>query len=97
MEAEGIIDVDADIENAIRQRLRNESRPRRRVGENAALVVGFNTDNDHSDEDSPLLGKDRDRDSQTQSSLEEGTAAAFIWPGAADFEGLPWYRKPSVG
>lgn len=37
-------------------------------------------------EDSPLLGKADDRDDTTQAP----------WHWEMDFEGVPWYRKPSV-
>ncbi|KAH8818981.1 major facilitator superfamily domain-containing protein, partial [Xylogone sp. PMI_703] len=54
-------------------------------------LVDFDNGNDNhseSSEDSPLLGRD-----SFSGSATKGTAQ---WDGLSDFEGLPWWKAPSV-
>lgn len=48
------------------------------------------TDND---EGAPLLGNGNGNDSGISGSDETGS---IEWEGLADFDGLPWWRRPSV-
>ena len=91
MEADGIIEADADIERVLRLRLQRGGKTDIHRAENAALVVGASS-HDDSDEQSPLLGKDR----TSSSTPEQVEVTSVIWAGDADFDGLPWYKKPSV-
>lgn len=95
METDGVLDADVEIEQNIRQRLRDGRRDDTHLGENAALTIGIDTHN-HSNEGSPLLGKDRDSSSHREQALSADAATAVIWAGDADFAGLPWHKRPSV-
>ena len=44
---------------------------------------------EETSEEEPLLGNNK------QAGGGDGSGAA--WTGATDFEGVPWYKKPSVG
>lgn len=91
MENDGFVEVEADIERIVRNRSEHERR--RHLGRDSSLVAGI-TYGDDSSEDTPLLGKDAGQIPQTESALDGDAASA--WPGQADFDGLPWYRQPSV-
>ena len=63
----------------------HEERDRLRIDE-------YSGAEDEAEEDSPLLAKADDEDEG-----RNGTAAKQIPPHwEDDFEGIPWYRKPSV-
>ena len=48
-------------------------------------------------EEAPLLSRDVDGDSDTLlSDFESGGDTTQIWSGAKDFEGRPWWNRPSV-
>lgn len=49
-----------------------------------------NDDDSRSSEESPLLGRDNHSDSG------KGNNGETPWNGHADFEGLSWWRRPSV-
>lgn len=95
METDGIIEADADIEQVVRQRLERGRQPGRHQGENASLAAGGISTHSHWDEDTPLL-KDGNTNTQTSSTLEDDEATAVIWAGNAEFDDLPWYKRPSV-
>jgi len=91
MEADGIIDADADIERVLRLRLQQGDDTDIHRAENAALVVGVSSHDDWN-ETTPLLGKDK----SSSSTPDQVEASSVVWAGGADFDGLPWYKKPSV-
>ena len=57
-------------------------------------LAGLETERDVSSEDSPLL-PNRDNEEESEHSAGE-TSQPPKWDGEADFEGRPWWNKPSV-
>lgn len=80
---------DVDIEREIQVRARGS----RRSPKSGAASPGPDSDNDH--EDAPLLNGAAD---DYGSNHGDGDAAEEdAWAGDADFRGLPWWKRPSVG
>jgi hypothetical protein len=78
---------DIEVEQEFRARIRNLTKP----SKSGARSPGPDSD----DEDAPLLGSSRNNnghanDDGTDNGEEE-------WVGDADFRGLPWWKRPSVG
>lgn len=46
-------------------------------------------------EETPLLGEQNGASGAQDSKTAGGSGSA--WPGQADFKGLPWWKRPSVG
>lgn len=47
-------------------------------------------------EETPLLERDSDGSGESSASDNGDERGAPEWSGARDFEGIPWWRKPSV-
>jgi hypothetical protein len=65
----------------VEQELRVRTNGFKRSSKSGARSPGFDNDN----EDAPLLGSLRDNSGEEE------------WAGDADFRGLPWWKRPSVG
>lgn len=95
---EGIIDGEADVQQRLDHEAQFGSEAHR--AEHATLIArgGIHTRSADADERSPLLGKSQDgaaaEAGQTEPSLAD--AQEEEWPGQRDFDGVPWWRKPSV-
>ncbi|KAL8948284.1 MAG: hypothetical protein Q9222_005519 [Ikaeria aurantiellina] len=87
-------DANANVRTEARARLR--SRHSYRDGQTQKPAIGAA---DHSVyEETPLLDRDFNdiRGSSDDSSDDGHERSAPDWSGARDFEGRPWYRKPSI-
>ena len=82
--------------------LRSRSRPVGLSTQRQQNPRGFSTDgakeaHNGRYEDTPLLSRDVDAESETCSDGHENrNEAALAWSGARDFEGRPWWNRPSV-
>jgi hypothetical protein len=97
MESDEIFEAEASLEG--------DEAPQRgidRIGVNdagiRAMIAGNGDYNKHlvsvTTEESPLLPTESGSGS---ASGENGEDAATNMPGATDFEGMPWWKTPSVG
>ena len=99
---EGIIDAEADVH----QQLDRSSSASRRGGaeahraEHAALIAGGGVHSHHHehDEETPLLFGNRDDASaeRGRKGPPDSKAQEEEWPGQKDFDGAPWWKRPSV-
>lgn len=100
MENDQAFEAEADIEalERVDSRLRQRSSHKGHDTLKAALG-GFESEAERNDEHSPLLprvaGEDHDSD-RTLGNDEEGRRGSPTWEGERDFEGRPWWNKPSV-
>lgn len=84
----------AETEAAIVQRLRarapaDDEDETAHWGEDVAVVAtGSFRGDKHASEETPLLHRPTDP--------TDPHAHGNEWPGQADFDGLPWWKKPSV-
>ena len=92
-----VFDAEANLDNQLRQRLAQGSRDGQnsRFGQDAVTIAngGFERKS-HANEGTPLL-----IDGGHENTVEGSDAAddgAPIWPGQAEFDGLPWWKRPSV-
>lgn len=54
-------------------------------------------DYEQSTEESPLLSNGSASEDAGALEAGEGGDTGQQWPGKTDFEGLPWWKSPSVG
>lgn len=95
MENQDLLAAEADVDTELRAA---DSTPKPHQSEGVrSRKVGERVSERYSDhEDSPLLGDESDippSRSGRQNGVHENASA---WPGMNDFEGLPWWKKPSV-
>lgn len=80
----------------------SESQPGKRGGGPIQLIDTERDDYEHpASESTPLLGAGAGQDGDTNNSNGNGNGNGNgpptpTWDGAADFEGLPWYKTPSI-
>lgn len=79
---------DVDIERELEARVRGSSQSHK----SGATSPGPNSDN----EDAPLLRASGD-DDYGSAHGDERNDSEEEWDGDADFRGLPWWKRPSVG
>ena len=98
MENEAAFEADAEIDELeqIRSRPSHRSTQKRRHIVKPVLGASGFERNTH-DEESPLLSPDReDRGSGTSGPGAGEARGPSRWDGEGDFEGRPWWNKPSV-
>ena len=62
-------------------------------------IAGVNGHKDSDYEETPLLSRDHsgeDYSGRTSSNGDDDAPSPAQWSGAKEFEGLPWWKKPSV-
>ncbi len=99
MENEQIIAADADIDTVFRPQSRRIDRPAHRAHDAVMEVTDANEVQKSSDhEDTPLLARDIENDYVRRSDNAgcDRESEQPEWTGARDFEGRPWWNKPSV-
>ena len=90
--ADEVFEADANAEVRAEARAHTQSRPSRPESRDKKPLLGSV---DHAVyEETPLL--ERDFDGRQHGSDGPPERDAPEWSGARDFEGRPWYRKPSV-
>ena len=74
------------------------SRPSQRGHDTVtAASGGFEVLKDSEYENAPLLPRDEDvRDNRSGDAVGDGQRGRIEWEGENDFEGRPWWNKPSV-
>ena len=95
MENEEVFQADAELHGLAHMDLRS-SYPTKQKGHDIAKAAlrGIQVERDISSEESPLLSRnseDRDREAS-----EREIRGPPKWDGERDFEGLSWWKKPSV-
>ncbi|KAL8714071.1 MAG: hypothetical protein Q9225_006630 [Loekoesia sp. 1 TL-2023] len=91
-----LFEADGNIEARADAKSRSRSRHPQHGSGNQKPAIGAP---DHSVyEETPLLGRDYNhpKDSNDGSSDDSSEGGAPEWSGARDFEGRPWWRKPSI-
>jgi hypothetical protein len=78
---------DVEVEQEFRARVRNLKKP----SKSGATSPGPDSDN----EDAPLLGSSSNTNGGTNGAGNND--GEEDWAGDADFRGLPWWKRPSVG
>ena len=89
MENEEVFQADAGLNGLERMYSRHQSKNK---GQDTLEVTGRHT----HDEESPLLSSGREDEGE---AIEHGASEAREppkWDGERDFEGRPWWNKPSV-
>ena len=77
----------------------SQDRPERRGYDAMKKASGaFEASNGHDQEDTPLLSRAIDEEYENTSEGEgrENNNEQNQWTGATDFEGRPWWNRPSV-
>lgn len=98
METDGAIDAEAGIQQHLRQASDNKGDAGLDSGKNATLLASGGIDNHRATEATPLLFP---RDGPGSESSRNGGddyrgTGQNEWQGLADFDGLPWWKRPSV-
>ena len=92
-DTDAIFAAEAEIDSRI-VRTRHGQRDRKsNAGEEAVVAARGGIDSTFGDEpgeDEPLLGRSRDDKGRGDSS------GGAEWLGIAEFDGLPWHKRPSV-
>jgi len=99
MENDQIIAANAGIDSVSRPRSRHVDRPAHRAHDAVMKVAGaIETYKSKDHEDTPLLARNIDEDYERRSvdADSEHESEQPEWTGARDFEGRPWWNKPSV-
>ena len=95
---EGVIDAEADVDQRIRHPTNGRSDSH--TAEHAALLAGGGVHRPHTetDEETPLLfpGVHKGATKSRHGSEESDGIEEESWPGQHDFDGLPWWKTPSV-
>ncbi|KAL8810942.1 MAG: hypothetical protein Q9223_001967 [Gallowayella weberi] len=98
-----LFDADANAKARAESRLRSHSQKSRRHSQNLKTADGAAHYSTYKDvpppyEQTPLLerGWDREDDSSHHSSDRGSLRGQPEWSGARDFEGRPWWKKPST-
>lgn len=98
MENDQIMAAEADIDAVSTPQLRRIDRPPHRAHDAAMEVASAIESQKSSDhEDTPLLARTLDEDYvRSDNAGSERESEQLEWTGARDFEGRPWWNKPSV-
>ena len=95
MENEQAFEADAEIHGLEQVHSRSSPQSSREGRDTVkAAVGGFESERDSPDEESPLLSPDRgDGGGEHGAGATRGSPK---WDGEEDFEGRPWWNKPSA-
>ena len=100
MENDQIFAADATIDPSSTTQARHLNRSAHR-GHDAVIKIGGSIEapNSIDVEDTPLLSRNIDEDDERHSedAGSEHGGEHSDWSGARDFEGRPWWNRPSVG
>lgn len=97
MENDAVFDAEANLDNQLRQRLAQGSRggQNSKVGHDAIIIASGGLEpKPHANEQTPLLVNGDYEDVVERPAAEDDGAP--VWPGQADFDGLPSWKRPSV-
>ena len=72
----------------------SEAQPSKHGG-GRILLIDTERDETSASESTSLLGDAR-RDDNNNDDADASSFTKPSWDGAADFEGLPWYHRPSI-
>ncbi len=98
MENEEVFEADAEIRGLEQMRSRSSHRSTQK-GHDAEIAAlgGFESERETRNEESPLLSPDRgDQGREAPGNGADETRESPKWDGERDFEGQPWWNKPSV-
>ena len=99
MENDRAFEADAELD-ALERNLSGSSHSTRNGHEAIQAVVGgFESQQERDHAESPLLPKQpgQNRSDSDQAVLvDEEDGSSQEWSGAHDFDGLPWWKRPSV-
>lgn len=98
MENEEVFEADAEINGLEQSRSRSSYRYTQKGHHTVtATLEGFESERDNHNEESPLLSTERgDGGVQVSEHGASETRGPPEWDGERDFEGRPWWNKPSV-
>ena len=98
MENEEAFQADAEINGLEHVYSRSSHRVKNEGHDTAKAALGVaDPERDVHSEDSPLLSSSREDGGREASEHGAGqTRGPPEWDGEGDFEGCPWWRKPSV-
>ena len=98
MENEEAFEADAEVRGLEQMQLRSSNRSTQKGHDTViAAYGGFESEREIHNEESPLLSPDRG--GQGREAPENGAdeiRESPKWEGDRDFEGQPWWNKPSV-
>lgn len=98
---EGVFDAEATLEQERRREVAHTQDAGTSSGQGITLLAtGGVASSIAADEETPLLSRDarhkRQNLEDTVDQEHERPDSSNEWPGQADFDGLPWWRQPSV-
>ena len=99
MENDQVFAADADINPASRSQSRHLNHPAHRGHDNITAANGaIEAYKSNEYEDTPLLsrGVDEDYERRSENADAEQESEQTDWSGARDFEGRPWWNRPSA-
>ncbi|KZF22941.1 MFS general substrate transporter [Xylona heveae TC161] len=98
MENDAAFEAEASAETRLRYSSPDRHRRGSHIGVDATVAAqgGYDKHNVVVSEASPLLGQQSQEDDTGRVSQDEGSSDGTEWHGVIDFEGLPWWKKPSV-
>ena len=100
MENDQAFEADADVNALERLNSRSHQRSSHKGQEALEAAFGRFTSRDDIDgEDTPLLRRNDGEEAENDGPFEHGEGnerGPPTWDGERDFEGLPWWNKPSV-
>lgn len=98
MENEEAFEADAEVDALEQLRSRSSHRYTQKGHDKVTSDLGgFDSDRGNHNEESPLLSHERGDGSTEASEHGAGeTRGPPKWDGERDFEGRPWWNKPSV-
>ena len=99
MENEQAINAEAELDALARNRSSSSQSPDKGRDAIQATNGGLEWQKDMAGEESPLLSKQPGQSqsaSDQASDIEDREEGPPEWSGAHDFDGLPWWKRPSV-
>ncbi|KAF2803994.1 MFS general substrate transporter [Mytilinidion resinicola] len=96
MDNEAVFTADADAEAGVRIGAPSRASSRYRDDDRVDKGGITNLEQYDSTEESPLLGDGSSSHYGSVSTFGDGEHAVPAWQGMRDFNGLPWWKKPSV-
>ena len=99
MESNDVFEAEAEID-ALNVSTSSQ-RPLSKGASSSTFAYGAVSPPEHTDgENEPLLGRTKSRihdASRLAERSKSGEREPPLWPGERDFEGVPWWKTPSVG
>lgn len=100
MESDRAFEVDADLDTLNRLSSRSQERASHKGRDALEAAFGrFGSHKERDHEQTPLLQRDTDGVDELEGDRESGGDDGRVpptWEGERDFEGRPWWNKPSV-